>query len=195
MDEMNKNTEPGITDQKQSENDAKGQDDVKIWQKPQTGKKKRYVYEVVTEESGENSTVQLLDGYFQESRHSSGAKSENESGQAGESGLIDESGQSDGFIQESERGIGAGEGADSALNEGSGQEKTDAKGEQIPSGNGSRNKTEPSATRKTGRRFASVKRHERRKKTEKESTAGRKEKKENLLEKDNISKKARQEFC
>ena len=194
MDEMNKNTEPGITDQKQSENDAKGQDDVKIWQKPQTGKKKRYVYEVVTEESGENSTVQLLDGYFQESRHSSGAKSENESGQAGESGLIDESGQSDGFIQESERGIGAGEGADSALNEGSGQEKNDAKGEQIPSGNGSRNKTEPSATRKTGRRFASVKRHERRKKTEKESTAGRKEKKENLLEKDNISKKARQEF-
>ena len=55
MDEMNKNMEPGTTDSNQSEKETESQVEVKIWKKPDTGRKKRYVYEVVAEEPEEKS--------------------------------------------------------------------------------------------------------------------------------------------
>lgn len=50
MDEMNKNMNPGGTGPDQGDEKQEGQEDIKIWHKPETGRKKIYVYEVKTEE-------------------------------------------------------------------------------------------------------------------------------------------------
>ena len=66
MDEMNRNAGPDTTDQKQDEKGTEGQEDIKIWKKPQSGRKKKYVYEVITEEPDTADHTAAGDGYYHE---------------------------------------------------------------------------------------------------------------------------------
>ena len=167
MDEMNKNMGPGTTNQKQSEKETNGQDDIKIWKKPQTGRKKRYVYEVVTEEpASEDGTAETDAGADKT-----------------------ESGQNEDFVQEE---------IENKENSAPIQPDMGSKQRERSAGNHNGqfgeagNRTEKKRTDKTEK--IEKKAAASRKKAEKADSGSKKRKKENLLEKDNISKQARQEF-
>ena len=53
MDEMNKNGNSGKTPQQPQGSDS--QEDIKIWRRPQSGRKVRYVYEVQPENTKEDT--------------------------------------------------------------------------------------------------------------------------------------------
>lgn len=146
MDEMNKNMEPGTTDSNQSEKETESQVEVKIWKKPDTGRKKRYVYEVVAEEPEEKSGEAVR--------------------QNGDSG----SGPETVPHQENE--------PETVPHQESGSVVMPENRNKEGRFSGKRSERQQAKRTETGR----------------SDSGSKNKKKENLLEKDNISKKARQEF-
>lgn len=183
MDEMNRNAGPDTTDQKQDEKGTEGQEDIKIWKKPQSGRKKKYVYEVITEEPDTADHTAAGDGYYHET------VSEPESAEPEPDGGFD-----------SERSGGSGSRTETEPDTGNAETQSKTK-TQSKLKTRSKRETQPenreSGIRKKRRLFAGGRSGKRKKSGEKETSvkpdSGSK-KKENLLEKDNISKKARQEF-
>ncbi len=199
MDEMNKNMKPGTTDQKRSEQEAEGQDNVKIWKKPQTGKKKKYVYEVITEEPGsDNSTSQTGDSFFREQQPEQSTMSDRKS----EEESTQEAGQASAKMQGSEAGWNSETGNDRKNTEESEHNESFDQAEQVQSESGPglvqpeedlRQGAENSVPDSNQRDRTKIK-AENKKKADKAGSGSRNRRKENLLEKDNVSKKARQEF-
>lgn len=70
MDEKNKNINPGGPDINQEEEKTESQENIKIWHKPETGRKKIYVYEVKTEETEEDHSWEAEAGGGKESTES-----------------------------------------------------------------------------------------------------------------------------
>lgn len=156
MDEMNKNMGSGTTDSNQSEKETESQDEVKIWKKPDTGRKKRYVYEVVTEEPEEKSGAAV--------------KEDGDSSSGPETAPHQESGPETGPYQEN--------GPETGSRQESGSKVMPEKRNKQGLFSGKRSERQQEKRTGTGR----------------SDPGSRNKKKENLLEKDNISKKARQEF-
>lgn len=176
MDEMNKNINPGETEASQGEN----QEDIKIWHKPETGRKKIYVYEVKTEESEEEVLDEEKAGgeegteSVEEKEENQGEAEKVESKTTGYEFLSEETEMpSSDQIESGKKGFGFGKGIfakkksveNNSERERSAKEKS-AKGK---------------FTREKSAREKSVK-------------GASKGKADNLLEKDNVSKAARQEF-
>ena len=156
MDEMNKNMEPGTTDSNQSEKETESQVEVKIWKKPDTGRKKRYVYEVVAEEPEEKSGEAV--------------RQNGDSGSGPETVPHQENGPETVPHQEN--------GPETVPRQESGSVVMPENRNKEGRFSGKRSERQQAKRTGTGR----------------SDSGSKNKKKENLLEKDNISKKARQEF-
>ncbi|MGN0293392.1 MAG: DUF5711 family protein [Lachnospiraceae bacterium] len=174
MDEMNKNMGSGTTDRKQGEKGSESQDEIKIWKRPDNGRKKRYVYEVVTEEPEEKGSEAVKDdGYYRE----------NVPGSEADADLTPEEGEN---LKEAEPGTDSSSGPEAGPQQESGAEETadHSKKRGLFSGKRADRQKKPEKKTETGKSGSGSK----------NNPGNRNKKKENLLEKDNISKKARQEF-
>lgn len=160
MDKKNKNMNPGGANVNQEEEKMGGQENIKIWHKPETGRKKIYVYEVKTEETEEGTSGEVKAGGRTENKaHKGGMESQSE---------------------DRPEPVKA---------------ETPIK-KKIPAAKEKPNKKsflKGKFARSKAREEKSVKPEPTKEKTAKD-TSKRNRKSENLLEKDNVSKTARQEF-
>ena len=187
MDEKNKNMNPGGAGPNQGNEKNEGQEEIKIWRKPETGRKKIYVYEVKTEESEEEPAAEKRE---EESKNADGHGSgEYQSGEY-QSGEYQSGGYQRGEYQSGESGTTSYSSAYETI-------KDPSSGNQPKRGyskeNHSKGSKEKKAAKKRLFRKKSAEDKPEKRRRKKEAFQGD-ELNDNILEKDNVSKSARQEF-